>query len=86
MEGHGIRMMVEVFGGIKMIIGCLVSPLLKEVLMDILIWVIMKDVFQKYQIKNGNLLLHPTLTTLIGMMLETKSKSDVAINQKVNRH
>ena len=34
MEGHGIRMMAEVFGGmIKMIIGSLVRPLEKEVFM-----------------------------------------------------
>ena len=50
MEGHGIRMMAEVFGGmIKKIIGCLVVPLGKEVQMDMLIWIMMEDVFQKYQ-------------------------------------
>ena len=83
MEGHGIRMMPlpKVFGGmIKIMIGCLVVPLGKEVQKDLLILITMKDVFQKYQIKNGNYMI------LIGMMLKTKSKSDVAINQKVNMY
>ena len=78
MEGHGIKMMAIVFGGMmKVIIGCLVMK--KELLMVGLIWVMMEDVFQKYLIKNGNYGM-----VLIGIMLETKSKSDVAINQKVN--
>ena len=59
-----------------MIIGILVEPLKKEVPMDMLIWLIMEDVFQKYLIKNGN---YPMV--LIGMMLNTKSKLDVALNQ-----
>ena len=81
MEGHGIRMMAEVFGGmIKMIIGHLVRLLIKEVFMDLLIWRMMEDVSQKYLIKNGK----SHLASLL--MLEAKSKSDVAINQKVNRH
>ena len=44
MAGHGIRMMTIVFGGmIKMIIGCLVRPLVKEVPMDMLICIMMED-------------------------------------------
>ena len=91
MAGHGIRMMTIVFGGmIKMIIGCLVRPLVKEVPMDMLICIMMEDAFQKYQTKNGNygmvLIILIGSMVLIGLMLETKSKSDVAINQKVNRH
>ena len=80
MEGHGIRMMAEVFGWmVKKIIGYLVRPLTKEVQVDMLIWIMMEDVFQKYLIKIGSYLM------VLGMMLETKSKSDVAINRKVNR-
>ena len=84
MEGHGIRMMTEVFGGMmKVIDGCLVLQLQKEVQKDMPDCIMMKDVFQKYLTKNGKLLL----MDLIGMMLDiTMSKSDVAINQKVNRH
>ena len=79
MEGHGIRIMAEVFGGMmEVIIGCLVKPLIKEANSDMLNWIMMEDAFQKYQIKNGNYGM-----VLIGMMLEIKSKSDVAINQKV---
>ena len=83
MEGHGIRMMAEVFGWmVKKIIGYLVRQLTKEVQVDMLIWIMMEDVFQKYLIKNGHYGM-----ALIGMMLDIKmSKSDVAINQKVNRH
>ena len=83
MEGHGIRMMAEVFGGMmNMIIGCLVLPLQKGVQMDMLIWIMMEDVFQKYLIQNGKYIFLNLL--LPGLMLETKSKSDVALNQKVN--
>ena len=84
MEGHGIRIMAKVFGGMmNMISGDLVWPLKKEVQKDMLIWNIMEDVFQKFPIKNGNYMdLHPTLTTLLGMMLE-KTLEFVAINQKV---
>ena len=52
-----------------------------RVQVDLLNWIMMVDVFQEYLIKLGN-----GEMALIGMMLETKSKSDVAINQKVNRH
>ena len=62
MEGHGIKMMVEVFGWLMMIInGYLVGPLIKEVQLDMLIWIMMENV------KNGNYRM-----VLIGMMLETK--------------
>ena len=82
MEGHGIRMMAEVFGGIsKMMLGDLVRPLKKEVQMDMLIWIMMEDVFQKYLIKIGKYFMK-----ILGFLQETMSKSDVAINQKVNRH
>ena len=84
MEDHGIRMMAEVFGGkiIMIMFGLLVRPLGKGVpMIYMLIWIMMEYVFQKYPIKNGNYGM-----VLIGMMLEAMSKSDVAINQKVNRH
>ena len=81
MEGHGIRMMAEVFGGMmNMIIGNLVKPLIKEAQNHMLNWIMMEDVFQKYQIKNGKYFV---LHQILGLMLEIKSKSDVAINQKV---
>ena len=58
MEGHGIRMMAEVFGGmINLIIGNLVLLLKKEAQMDMLFWIMMENVFQKYLIKNGKLYL-----------------------------
>ena len=54
MEGHGIRMMPEVFGGmLNLIIGNLVIPLTKEAHVHLLIWIMMEDVFQKFPIKNG---------------------------------
>ena len=83
MEGHGIRMMAKVFGGMikKIMFGDLVRPLQKEIHYHMLNCIMMEDVFQKYLTKNGNLVHHPVLTILIGMMLETKSKSDVALNQ-----
>ena len=42
----------------------------------------MECVFQKYLTTNGN---YGLVENLNGLMLETKSKSDVAINRKVNR-
>ena len=81
MEGHGIRMMTEVFGGmINLIIGNLVRPTKKEVTMDMPNWIIEEDVFQKLIKIGKSFILHQ----ILGLMLETKSKSDVAINQKVN--
>ena len=80
MEGHGIRMMGKVFGGmINIVIGVLVILLVKEAQPMQLIWKMMEDVFQKYLIKNGI-----GAMALIGMKLEIKLKSDVAINQKVS--
>ena len=86
MEGHGIRIMAKVFGGMmNMIGGDLAWPLEKEVQKDMLIWNIMEDVFQKFPIKNGNLdhQLNDVHTTLFRMMLEITLKFVLAINQKV---
>ena len=77
MEGHGLRIMAEVFGGMKNI-GDLVIPLGKESDVVLLNSIMMGDVFPKLMIKNGIYGM-----AIIGMMLETKSKSNVAINQKV---
>ena len=82
MEDNGIRMMAIVFGGmVKMMIGCLVLPLAKEVQVDLLICIMMEDVFQKYLIKIGKYFV---FQKILGFLQETMSKSDVAINQKVN--
>ena len=68
MEGHGIRMMTEVFGGMmKVIDGCLVLQLQKEVQKDMPDCIMMKDVLPKFLIKNGIYMI----PMLIGVMLET---------------
>ena len=70
MDGHGTRMMAEVFGGmLKMMFGDLVRPLTKEGIIHLLNWIMMEDVFQIFQIKNGKF----TMGHFLGEMLETKS-------------
>ena len=77
MERHGLRIMAEVFGGIPSI-GELVWPLGKESHVVMLNCIMMEDVLPKFLTKNGIYGM-----AIIGIMLETKLKSDVAINQKV---